>query len=127
MALVTAMPCPRQDDQTYIALEKDISDTELLQLVAFWKDIAASEEKFDAVSYFLPNISPPRFADQFSAFKAGVLGSMERFRLLGIYRRGRDGFDISIAVNPSEIVAYSLSLSKSGAGLMMVNFTAEQQ
>jgi hypothetical protein len=128
MGLVTAMACPRQDDQTYIALEKTVLDAEFAEIVAFWKDVATSQEKFDAVSYFLPNIIPPRLGDQFAAFRTGMLSAPGQFRLLGVYRRGRDGFDLSIGADPSDVAVYGLSVSKSGAGgLMMVNFSAEQR
>ena len=128
MGFATTMPCPRQDDRTYIALEKEISDAEFTEIVAFWKDVAKSQEKFDAVSYFLPNIIPPKLVDQFSAFRTGMLSAPGQFRLLGVYRRGRDGFDLSIGLNPSDVAVYGLSVSKSGAGgLMMVNFSAEQR
>jgi hypothetical protein len=66
--------------------------------------------------------------DQFAAFRTAMLSAPETLRLLGVYRRGRDGFDLSIGLNPADVAVYGLSVSKSGAGgLMMVNFSAEQR
>jgi hypothetical protein len=124
MALVTNGACPKQDDQTYTGIDRDITDAEFVDIASFWKELSSSEEKFDAAFIYLK----ARSAD-FAPFKAATFHATRGLPALGGVSRFANG---SYAMSFSDCAcsqptsATVLVVSKSPLGFKVLDFSVEQ-
>ena len=126
MALIAGAPCPRQDEDLYVTLDKDISDADFLAISNFWKEISQSQEKFDDVSDLLPLIISSRQAERFAAFRTAVFNSAGAMPMSvrAIFRQGPGNFDLAFS-QTADSPNYFLSISKTATGFQVLNFQSQ--
>src|SRR5882672_8681585 len=125
MASVTNGACPKQDDQAYVGLDRDVSDSQFVDIVSFWQEISSSEEKFDAAFVYLQRTRPADFAQ----FKASTLhGTREPPALAGLSRFANGSYAVSFSdcscSQPTS--ATVLVVSKSALGFKVLDFSFER-
>ncbi len=115
--------CPRQDDVSYVTLDQDITDAELIEITAFWKDMSSSQAKFDTASDLLPLILSQRIANLFDAFRMRVLTPSDRQpQLRALLRHTGQGYDLGFAEAPGEATSSFLTVAKSVSGYTVMNY-----
>ena len=126
MALIAPAPCPRQNEDLYVTLDKDISDADFLAINNFWKDISQSQMKFDDASDLLPLIISSRQAERFAAFRSAVFAPAGAgpMSLRAIFRQGPDNYDLAFSQS-ADSPNYFLSVSKSAMGFAVLNFQSQ--
>jgi hypothetical protein len=126
LALIAANPCPRQNEDLYITLDKDISDADFLAISNFWKEISQSQTKFDDVSDLLPLIISPRQAERFAAFRTGVFtpAGAGPMTLRAVFREGPSNYDLAFSQSVDS-PNYFLSISKSATSFQVLNFQSQ--
>jgi hypothetical protein len=125
MAAVAANPCPKQDDESYAALDNGIMDGELIAISNFWKDISRSEAKFDEASVYLSLIVSQKVADSFAAFRSAIFQPGGKPpQMQAIFRAGVDAYDLAFG-DGRAASNYFLSISKSGTGFQVLNFQTQ--
>jgi hypothetical protein len=123
MGAVAPATCSRQDDAAYLTLDTDITDAELIDLTAFWKDVTSSEAKFDTASGLLPLILSDRIGRLFDSFRMRVLQPAERVpQLKAVLRHMGQGYDLGFSDAAGESTASFLTVSKARDGYSVVNF-----
>jgi hypothetical protein len=123
MGAVSPGACPRQDDAAYLTLDPDITDAELIELTAFWKDVTASEAKFDTASGLLPLILSDRIGRLFDSFRMRVLQPADRVpQLRAVLRHMGQGYDLGFSDAAGESTSSFLTVSKARDGYTVVNF-----
>ena len=125
MAAVAGNPCPRQNDDSYTALEDGITDAEFITVSNFWKDISKSAEKFDAASVYVSLLISQRAAEQFAAFRSALFDAGGKPpQLQAVFRGGLDAYDLAfgMAANSSN---YFVSIGKSTKGYEVLNFQTQ--
>ena len=126
MAAMAGTPCPRQNEDAYAALEDGISDPEFVAISNFWKEISASQEKFDQVSVYLSLIVSARVAEAFAGFRAAVFGAGgQPPQLQAVFRGGVDAYDLAFGASRSNSSSFFLSISKSATGFQVLNFQTQ--
>ena len=123
MALVTNGACPKQDDQTYTGIDRDMTDGEFVNIASFWKEISSSEAKFEAAFVYLK----ARSAD-FAPFKAATLhGTREPPPLGGVSRFANGSYAMSFSecACSQPTSATVLVVSKSPLGFKVLDFSVE--
>ena len=124
MALVTNGTCPKQDDQTYTGIDRDMTDAEFVDIASFWKAISSSEAKFDAAFVYLKARSAG-----FAPFKAATLhGTRGPPPLGGVSRFANGSYAMSFSdcACSQPTSATVLVVSKSPLGFMVLDFSVEQ-
>jgi hypothetical protein len=126
MALIAPAPCPPQNEDLYVTLDKDISDADFLALSNFWKQISQSQTKFDDASDLLSLIISARQAERFAAFRSAVFapsGAMA-MTLRAVFREGPNNYDLAFSQS-ADSPNYFLSVSKSAADFQVLNFQSQ--
>ena len=125
MALSAAAPCPRQNEDLYVTLDKDISDADFLAISNFWKEISQSQTKFDDVSDLLPLIISSRQAERFAAFRSATFAPAGMpMALRAVFRQGPNNYDLAFS-QTADSPDYFLSVSKSATGFQVLNFQSQ--
>ena len=125
MAAAAPTPCPKQNDSSYVFVEKVVTDAEFAAAVKFWKDTTASAEKFDDAAVYLSFILSPRVRDRFAAFRAAALQPGGAPRLAAVFRSGLNDLDLGFSSTAGDSANFFLSVSKSAAGFQMINFQTQ--
>jgi hypothetical protein len=126
MAMIAPNPCPRQNEDLYVTLDKDISDADFLAISNFWKEISQSQAKFDDVSDLLPLIISSRQAERFAAFRSAVFSPAGAgpMSLRAVFRQAPDNYDLAFSQS-ADSPNYFLSVSKSATGFQVLNFQSQ--
>jgi hypothetical protein len=126
MALIAPNPCPPQNEDLYVTLDKDISDADFLAISNFWKEISQSQPKFDDASDLLPLIISPRQAERFAAFRTGVFtpAGAGPMTLRAVFRQGPGNYDLAFSQS-ADSPNFFLSISKSATSFQVLNFQSQ--
>ena len=123
MGVVAPGMCPRQDDTSYVTLDADITDAELIELVAFWKDVTSTQAKFDAVSDILPLILSNRVGMLFETFRMRIFEQGDRQpQLRAVLRHQGQGYDLGFSDGPGQGTSSFVTVAKSVSGYSMLDF-----
>lgn len=123
MGAASAAPCPRQDNASYVTLDQDITDAELIEISAFWKDVVSSEAKFDNAADLLPLILSQRVGQLFGSFRMRVLQPSDRQpQLRALLRHTGQGYDLGFSDAPGEATSSFVTIAKSLTSYSIMNF-----